>query len=197
MVTVFLVVLSLNAGAQQNAFKPTMSGAPLTKDQIAIYRTVLRDYLKGSHGALNLADVTEQIDQSDKACFSGVDAATAKDSPSVIHRIDRSVVTSKKIVLVDPGSQQKAIEENDPQKLVKMAIDGRKVTDEQVGESVDRAIASGLFQLSEIVFDKDHRQAVVSFSFVCGGLCGNGSTLVFKKVGRGWKVTMRCGEWVS
>jgi hypothetical protein len=28
-------------------------------------------------------------------------------------------------------------------------------------------------------------------------LCGNGNTLVLKKVGQYWRVTRRCGGWVS
>jgi hypothetical protein len=66
-----------------------------------------------------------------------------------------------------------------------------------VDQSLKRAFGSALFELSEIVFDKEHRRAVVSYSFVCGELCGNGSTLVLNKVGQGWKVAKRCGGWVS
>jgi hypothetical protein len=52
--------------------------------------------------------------------------------------------------------------------------------------------------MSEIAFDKDHRFGVVSYSFWCGSLCGNGSTLVFEKVDGVWKNANRpCGGWVS
>ena len=108
------------------------------------------------------------------------------------------MVLNARIVLVDPNRQEKTIKENDPQNLVKKAVDDHeKVTDEQVDQSVKQAVETGLFTLSEIFFDKEHRRAVVAYSFVCGMLCGNGNTLVLKKVGQYWRVTRRCGGWVS
>jgi hypothetical protein len=193
-----LLVISLTAVAQENSVKPKMSDAPLTTEQIAVYRAVLRDYLKGSDGALNLANITEPIDDSDKACFRGIDAGVIKESASVIHRIEPSVVANTKIVLVDSDRQQKTIKVNDPQNLIKKTIDDRqKLTDDQLDQSVKSAFGGALFELSEIVFDKEHRRAVVAYSFVCGELCGNGNTLVLKKVGKGWKLEKRCGGWVS
>ena len=84
------------------------------------------------------------------------------------------------------------------QNLVKKAIDDhQKVTTEQIDDSVKQAFQTGLFTLSEIVFDKEHRRAVVTYSFVCGTLCGNGDTLLLKKVGQHWRVAKRCGGWIS
>lgn len=197
-ITVILLVLSLRAFTQENAPRPKVSDDPLTTEQIAVYRAVLSDFLKGSDGALNLANIIEPLDQSSKACFRGMDAGVIKESASVVHRLEPSLVTDTKIVLVDPDRQQKAIEENDPQKLIKKAVDENgKVTDEQVDESVKNAFNTALFTLSEIVFDKQHRRAAVAYSFACGMLCGNGNTLVLKKVGHDWRVTKRCGGWVS
>ena len=193
-----LLMISLRAVAQEDSFKPRLSDAPLTNEQIAVYRAVLKDYLKGSDGALNLANITSPIDVSDKACFGGIDAGVIKESASVIHRIEPSVVAKTKIVLVDPDPQQETIKQNDPQNLIKKAIDEHQtVTDDQLNQSVKSAFGSALFELSEIAFDKEHSRAVVSYSFVCGELCGSGNTLVLKKVGQGWKVAKRCGGWVS
>jgi hypothetical protein len=197
-ITVVLLVLSLRAFAQENGPKPKVSYDPLTTEQFAVYRAVLSDFLKGSDGALNLANITEPLDQSDKACFRGMDAVVIRESASVVHRLEPSLVTDTKIVLVDPDLQQNAIQENDPQQLIKKAVDEHgKVADEQMDESVKNAFKTALFTLSEIVFDKQHRRAVVAYSFACGMLCGNGNTLVLKKVGHDWKVAKRCGGWVS
>ncbi len=38
---------------------------------------------------------------------------------------------------------------------------------------------------------------VVSYRFWCGSLCGNGATWVFEKVGKQWKKTDSCGDWIS
>ncbi len=76
---------------------------------------------------------------------------------------------------------------------MKSIDDHEKVTEHQLDDSVKKAFETGLFTLSEIVFDKQHRRAVVAYSFVCGGLCGNGNTLVLKKIGQRWKISKRCG----
>lgn len=193
-----LVVISLAAVAQESAPKPRVSDAPLTSEQIAVYRAVLGVYLKGSDRVLNLANVTEPLDGADTACVRGLDAGVVKGSASIVHRIAPAIVANTKIVLVDSDRQQATIKENDPQNLMRKAIDDhQKITEEQLDQSIKSAFDTGLFTLSEIAFDREHRRAAAGYSFVCGGLCGNGNTLVLKKVGHSWKVARRCGGWVS
>ena len=194
----FLVVFSFGAVAQGTVQKLKLSDAALTGEQFAIYRVVLGYYLKGSGRVLNLANITEPFDEPDTACVTGVDSRVAKRSASTVHRIPASFVADNKITLVDSSRQQVTIKKNDPQRFVRKAVDDhQKITDEQLDQSVKSAIDSGLFTLSEIAFDREHRRAAVSYSFVCGGLCGNGNTLVLRKVGHNWKVLKRCGGWVS
>jgi len=196
-----VLAISLGGIAQEDAPKPRVSDAPLTSEQIAVYQAVLAVYLKGSDGILNLANITEPLDEADGSCLRGFDAGIMKESATVIHRIGPSLTTGRKIALVDPDHQKVTIRENDPQNRMRKAIDEgqqiQQITDKQLGQSIKTAFESGLFTLSEIVFDKEHRHAAVSYSFVCGGLCGNGNTLVLKKVGQSWKVAKRCGGWVS
>ena len=154
------LILSLCAVTQDQTPKAKISDEPLTADQIAVYRAVLKDFAKGSNSPLNVANMH--------------------------------------IVLVDPDHQQKLIDENDPQILVKKAGDDHEqITDAQLDQSVKHAFEVGMFTLSEIVFDKQHRRAAVAYSFVCGSLCGNGNTLILTKSGQSWKVAKRCGGWVS
>lgn len=130
-------------------------------------------FLKGSDGALNLANITEPLDQSNKSCFGGRGMETSDAPASAIHRIGPSLVANMKIVLVDSEHQQSKIKENDPQNLIKRAIDdGEKFTDEQLDQSLKQAFQNGLFTLTEIIFDRGGRRAVVGYSFVCGMLCG-------------------------
>ena len=197
-----IVALSLAVAAQDNTAKAKISNAPLTAEQIAVYRAVLKDYLRESDGALNLANVTEPLDHSrpmfDESCYATIKPGTTTTGELMARHLDAAVTRNTRIVLVDPGRQQEAIEKNDPQNLVKRAVDDHEeVIDKQVDDSVKRAFETGLFTLSEIVFDKEHRHAVVSYSFVCGALCGNGDTLILEKIGHTWKVTKRCGGWVS
>jgi len=197
-VTMIFLSVPFCAVSQEDAPKPKVSDEPLTAEQIAVYRAVLRDYLKGSDGGLNLANMTEPLDQSDKSCFREIGLRSTSAPVPVIHRVERSLIANTKIVLVYAERQQSTIKENDPQNLIKKAIDDHeRVTDQQLDESVKRAFQNGLFTLSEIVFDEEHRRAVVAYSFVCGMLCGHGNTLVLKKIGKDWRVTKRCGGWVS
>ena len=104
----------------------------------------------------------------------------------------------KNVVLVNGELQQKKVEENDPQKLMKRAIDGgKRVTEKQLDGSLHQAFAAGIFTLSEIAFDKRHQHAVLAYSFVCGGLCGHGNTVVLRKAGGKWKQRKTCRSWIS
>lgn len=192
-----LILLSY-AAAQDQTSETKISDEPLTADQIAVYRAVLRDYLKDSDGSLNLANITEPLDQSNKSCFEPSGMGITKGSASVIHRLGASLVANTKIVLVDSNLQQSTIKEHDPQNLIKRAIDdGEKFTDEQLDQSLKQAFHNGLFTLTEIIFDRRGRRAVVGYSFVCGMLCGHGNTVVLKKHGKDWRVSKSCGGWVS
>jgi hypothetical protein len=97
-------------------------------------------------------------------------------------------------VLVDPKQQRKRVEENDPQEVLKIR---KRVTDEQIADALKTAFSNGLFTLSEIAFDDNHERALVAYSFVCGGLCGNGGTLMLEKAGLNWKVKNVCGAWIA
>jgi hypothetical protein len=192
--------LALVALSQEDAPKAKVSSDPLTEEQIAVYRTVLDSYSNGSNATLNVADQTETLDLSeDKDCLKGIDLDPGNTSTSVVHRLDNRVTKMKKnIVLVNGELQQKKAEENDPQKLMKRAIDGgERVTEKQLDGSLREAFATGLFAFSEIAFDKRHQHAVLAYSFVCGGLCGHGNKIVLRKVGGKWKQRKTCRSWIS
>ena len=192
--------LALVALSQEDAPKAKVSSDPLTEEQIAVYRTVFDSYSNGSNATLNVADQTETLDLSeDKDCLKGIDLDPGNTSTSVVHRLDNRVTKMKKnIVLVNGELQQKKVEENDPQKLMKRAIDGgQRVTEKQLDGSLREAFATGLFAFSEIAFDKRHQHAVLAYSFVCGRLCGHGNTIVLRKVGGKWKQRKTCRSWIS
>lgn len=202
ILTVVVATLSLTLGAtpQDDAPKTKLSPDPLTEEQVAVYRDVLDSYSNGSNTALKVADKTETLDLSeDKDCLKGIEMDAGNTSTSVVHRLDGRVTKMKKdITLVDAELQQKKGEENDPQKLMKRAIDdGERVTEKQLDRSLRGAFAAGLFTLSEIAFDRRHQHAVLAYSFVCGGLCGHGNTIVLKKIGGKWKQSKTCRSWIS
>ena len=188
--------------AQNPRPKPKVSDQPLTPEQVAIYRVALKDYLKDSGDALNVSSTTEPFEYSKpffhEECLGGIELEKPDAAAQVIHRLGLDVLINPKVVLVEPEQQRAKIRKNDPQNLVKKVVDeGEAVSDKQVEESVKLAFATGMFSLSEILIDKAHQHAVVSYAFDCGDLCGNGRILLLERTGEGWKVKNTCGEWVS
>ena len=181
---------------------PRVSTDQMTDEQLAIYRAVIQDYLEDSKDPLNLANKTEPIEGAGKSfdggCPKDRDRDVAKTSPAIIHQFPEATALDKRVVLADAKEQQKKIDKSDPQNLVKQAIDDHVTpSDTELEGTIKQAFKNGLFTLSEIIFDKKHQRALVSYSFVCGSLCGNGNTLILKKVAGDWKVSKACGGWVA
>jgi hypothetical protein len=196
------IAASIIAAAQDDPPKPKLSKDPLTKEQISIYRTVLQDYVKDGDGALNLANQTLPLDRSDalwdKQFVKSLQLEPDPKSGREVHLLDSAVALSPKMVLVDRDNQAKTVEENDPSKVIKGAIDnGEEVGKDRIGDAVKKAFSTGLFTFSEIVLDTQHRHAVLAFTFSCGMLCGHGNTIVLKKSRGEWKILKRCGGWIS
>lgn len=106
------------------------------------------------------------------------------------HQLIQNVLGVGKVTLVDPNTQATVVRSKDPDNAIRRG--------KSTNAAIDDAFANGLFTLSEIAFDKEHKRALVSYSFVCGALCGSGNTLVFEKVPDGWKkVNLSCGGWIS
>lgn len=69
---------------------------------------------------------------------------------------------------------------------------------QSVGAAVDAGIANGLMTLGAISFNEAHDTAMLTFSFVCGSLCGHGGVAMFKKTSKGWVQSKQpCGSWIS
>ena len=194
--TVILVfVLTQLAAASKD--KPIKNTAPLSNDEIAIYKAVLQHFVSGDSGPLNVSATTYPLDPgspmnplSGGECLNGIRLENLAEVSHSFHDLTPDILPGKAMKLVDPNRQSKVVRGNDPSKTIR----GGKSVDSAVRE----AFATALFSMSEIAFDKEHRHAVVSYSFWCGSLCGNGSTLVLEKAGAEWKATERnCGGWIS
>jgi hypothetical protein len=57
--------------------------------------------------------------------------------------------------------------------------------------------APGIISFSHVGFDSGLHEAIVSTSFVCGGLCGTGHRYVLKKKWGKWRVVNKWITWVS
>ncbi|MGP0017595.1 MAG: hypothetical protein ACLPHP_03420 [Candidatus Sulfotelmatobacter sp.] len=175
--------------------KPTLSQSPMTAEQIEVYRAFLTSYTNGGKSPhFNLAKHTSTLDLSEEkgegGCLKGIDLDCATHPESVIHEFDPKISLRENITLVDTDDQGRVVHENDPSQTMRQGI--------PVDQAVGRAFAAGLLTLSEVVFDKNHQFAAMRFSFICGGRCGHGATLLFRKRHGEWKELKRdCGGWIS
>lgn len=180
--------------AQSAEAPPKAADQPLTAEQLAVYRTMLASWFQGEKAKVNLGVLTDPAttyNQSlDETCLKGLslEPATAR----LVHRIrpdDLAQLGPFDFHLVDPKAGEKEVSDNDPGKAIQK---GRSVD-----EAVENGFAHGLLTLGEIQFDTIHTHALVSFSFVCGALCGNGTTVLLEKRDGAWKKKAQCGGWVS
>jgi len=179
----------------QDQAKPKISNSPLTAEQLSIYRAVLGHWMEHDLSSLNLSIQTVPLQSSgpfsDEGCAKGLDL---EPSPTaIVHRFRpqdiAQLAPGRTITLVDPDRQRREVHDNDPEKTVG---EGSSIED-----AVRNGFAHGLVTLSEIRFDKKHQQAIVSYGFFCGSLCGNGGTVVLEKAESGWHRRKNCSDWIS
>jgi hypothetical protein len=189
-----LLAVRLASGQQVAETMPKVSDQPLTAEQLAVYRTVLHGWMENEVSTINLSIQTIPFPTS--GAFDAGDCGKELELepvvPGVVHRFrpaDLAQLGSDKIGLVDAERQRNEVAENDPGKTIG---EGRSIED-----AVRNGFAHGLVTLSEIRFDKAHNHAIVSYSFFCGSLCGNGGTVILEKVDGAWQRKSRCSEWIS
>lgn len=177
--------------------KPVKSTIPLSADEIAIYKAVLRTYSGDKDISLNVAVTAYPLDPNASTtgfdrpeCLRGVELEKLSSTSNSYHELPADVLPSKTMRLVDPKRQAKIVHSNDPSNTIRKG--------EPVKDAVLAAFATGLFSMSEIAFDKGHHFAAVTYSFWCGSLCGHGRTLVFENMNGEWRDANRsCGDWIS
>jgi hypothetical protein len=176
--------------------KPVKSTTTLRADEIAIYKAVLQTFSRDKDANLNVSARTYPLDPSAPTtgfdrpeCLNGVQLDNLSTVSHSYHELPTEVLPSKAMKIVDPRTQARIVHSNDPSNTIRK---GKPVKD-----AVEAAFTTGLFSMSEIAFDKEHRSAAVRYSFWCGSLCGHGSTLVFEKVNGEWRNARKCGGWIS
>ena len=197
-VSVIFVALLLTFGAASSKNqKPVKSSAPLSADEVAIYKAVLRAYSGDKDVNLNVAATTYPLDPDASTtgfdqpeCLKGIELENLSSTSNSYHELPADVLPSKTMRLVDPKRQAKIVHSNDPSDTIRK---GAPVKDAMVA-----AFSTGLFSMSEIAFDREHHFAAVRYTFWCGSLCAHGRTLVFENANGEWRDANRsCGNWIS
>lgn len=169
---------------------PEISDQPFSSDELAIYHEVLNGWLDDGKHSVRLSVVTVPLKAEASQCDKEI--PFIKGNPNLLHRFreeDLSKLGSTQIHLVDPDAQHKEIEKNDPGKSIR---EGKSIE-----EAVNNGFAHGMVTLSEIWFDEKHEKAVVWYGFRCGGLCGNGGTVILEKKQGKWVRRKPCSFWIS
>jgi hypothetical protein len=187
---------AVGTAVRESGQKTARSLASLSADEVAVYRAVLHQWNSDAR-TLNVSDRTFPLDAASPTnlvssceCLRSMDVQSLVTASHSFHYLTRAIFPERNIRLVDADKQLTTIRRNDPH--------NRIAAGKSVEKAVNDAFASGLFSMSEIAFDSDHRRALVSYGFVCGSLCGNGGTWLLEKVDGVWKRTDRvCGGWVS
>jgi len=103
-----------------------------------------------------------------------------------VHTFSADAFPKLPIHLVDPKTYQY----RDPEDAIRQG--------QSIEDAVKAGIAAGIFTFSEIVFDTARTHAAFTFSFVCGGLCGRGGTIIYELKNGKWAQTKtQCGIWIS
>jgi hypothetical protein len=170
---IFVLAVALNA--QDKAAERKLSSDPETLEQVEVYKAVLARVLKDyAETAAFLADQTTSLKGSGTPsigrCLKGLGLNTYEDLPTANYQISPAVARDLRVVLVDSQWQMKTF-------------------------APDRQAFHSFYTLSNIMFDKKRRQALVEYDFHCGNDCGPGETFLLKKAGRKWVISQSCGGW--
>ena len=168
----------------QETVTPSIAPTPLSMVQLAVYRDFLTTWIADAKTPLHVANTTEplSIDDDNQGCL--------KDFPKThavaVHSVPAHAFDGLNVLLVDPRLHQK----RDPGDAIRNG--------EPVDDAVRAGIAAGMFTFSEMVFNRDRTRSAFTYSFVCGGLCGNGGTIIFQhKNGKWVQQKNACGSWIS
>lgn len=166
---------------------PAVARESLDPERIEVYRAFLVQWI-GREGVLNLADRTSplRVESRDASCMRGLAFVGTRDAGRVVHRMLVPYLLEGRARLVDAnGAQLK-----DPADAIAKG--------DSVADAVHKGVDAGLMTVSEIAFDRKHTHAVLQYSFVCGALCGSGSTVLMEKKDGQWARMKRdCGGWIS
>lgn len=173
----------------------SVAGAPqdssAASDETVIYETFLNHWLGNDHSPILISevatppegqDVKEYAECAGKAGFNNVQWRVSTSKRNL-----REILGNLHYVhFVEP----KKWHPRDPGALIAKG--------QSVGEAVNAGMAHALMSFSTITFDKEHRLAALSYSSVCGSLCGTGGEMLFVKTTSGWVSSpQRCSGWMS
>jgi hypothetical protein len=177
------VVACLGCAHQAVANVSTAAG---TNDSATIYGAFLDNWTGKKKDPINVSIIATAPTEEDLKQFSDCAGDTHWVPAEPIDDLTNFVGKLAYVRLVDPDNWNP----RDPGDLIAQG--------QSVESSIESGFDHGLLTLSALAFNESHTTAAFTYSFVCGGLCGNGGTVVFKLAPSGWiQSDKQCGGWIS
>ncbi len=188
--SLFLVIIFAVASGAAFGGSPRASQPAAQSEESDLYGLFLDKWTGGGAQVIHIARVAEappaEATTEYAACLKGYKLAKLTSPMGPLPLSGTSFARRANVRLVDPKKWQP----RDPGP----AIASGKPTSKAVSDG----FAAGLLTLSRVIFDEEHKVAIFTYGFVCGGLCGGGGGVMFDKTATGWKQReMPCGGWVS
>jgi len=183
----FLAIVAIGSWSCGNSMSVDTGAQSATQDQSEIYKIFLTQWVGTEQKPMNVSRTAETPSPADMKDFAecaapGTRWATPAPATDITGQINQ-------LPYVRPTAPE-TWKPQDPQSLMAHG--------QSVGSAVDSGFSHGLMTLSAVVFDTTHHTAALKYSFVCGGLCGNGGTVIFIKTSHGWARSKKeCGTWIS
>lgn len=160
---------------------------------VEIYEAVLQSWLGTDYSPALVAEQLRSAPNTNDPEFSDCVKGLKFKEPARVTPVLKSLrgvhFARKGVRLIDPEKWHPA---DGP--LVAHVNQGQT---KSLDSDLSRAMAHSLISFSRIQFDRTGDWALLSFSSVCGPLCGTGSTLLMHRTNNTWKVFRRCREWIS
>jgi hypothetical protein len=182
-----LAIAVISCWSCSNSTAVKVSDQSTVQDQSEIYKIFLTEWIGTEHKPLNVSRTAEPPSTVDIKDFSECAVSGTEWTPPS----SASDITSqiRQVPFVQPVDSE-SWKPEDPADLIARG--------HSVKSAVDSGISHGLMTLSTVVFDTKRHIAALNYSFVCGGLCGNGGTALFMKTSHGWsRSKKRCRSWIS
>lgn len=184
---VFLAIAAIGSWSCDTSIAAETGAQSAVQDQSAIYKAFLDQWVGKEQKPLNVSRTAEAPSPADIKDFTDCAGSGTRWSPST----PASDITDQisQLPYVRPTAPE-GWKPQDPHNLIAHG--------QSVSTAVDSGFSHGLMTLSTVVFDASRHTAAFTYSFVCGGLCGNGGTVIFVRTAHGWARSKKeCGSWIS
>jgi hypothetical protein len=177
LMCLLMVVVAPVAHAQPT---PVAAGrSALDTEEVAVYQALFSHFSEAQHWNVILATTTLSL-------HIPKFEAVAANGPNKTRKIWSKCLEGIEL----PEVREVRLVRSLPPELIEFA----NATFAKAREG-ELSTGSGKLTVSEIIFDRERKHAIVHYEWVCGGLCGQSVTTVFLKVDDEWRPTSRMCEF--